>query len=95
MPGAVGEPLDLAGVAERLLGLDLGDRLEEVLAERLGPAAVGQGLLRRLGGVLGDRPGGGRHPARQPTASAATSPAATTMAVDQAIAAAIRPRSSP
>src|ERR671914_1252301 len=54
-PGAVREPADRCRV-ELLLG-----RARELLAERLGPAAVGQGLLRRLGGEQRHLARDGRH----------------------------------
>ena len=62
MPGAVGVPDELAGLAEVLaLGVDAQAGGEELLLEALGPAAVGQQVLRRLGGEAGDEAVFGRH----------------------------------
>ncbi len=55
VPGAVGEPEDLADLAQHLtLVLDAQAGGEELLLERLRPAAVGQQVLRGLGGEAGD-----------------------------------------
>ncbi len=62
VPGAVGVELDLAGVAQLdALGVDAQARGEELLAQAIGPAAVGQELLRGFGGEAGDEAIFGRH----------------------------------
>ena len=62
---AVGEPRDLARLAEVLaLAVDAQAGGQELGLQGLGPAAVGQALLRRLGGEADDESGLGRHEAR-------------------------------
>ena len=58
MPRAVGVEDDVAGLADVL---EVGGRGEDLLAQLLGPAPVGQQLLRRLGGEAGDETGLWRH----------------------------------
>ena len=62
VPGAVREPAQLAGLAELLaLGVDPQARGEELGVQRLGPGAVRQRLLGRLGGEAADEAIDGRH----------------------------------
>jgi hypothetical protein len=62
VPRAVGVPGDVAGLAEVLaLGLHFQAGGEELPREPLRPAAVGQALLRGLGGEAADEAVGGRH----------------------------------
>ena len=50
--GAVGKPHDPSGFAQVLTpAVQFREGLEEVCAQRLGPAAVGEGFLRWLGGA--------------------------------------------
>src|SRR4051794_32660699 len=58
VPGAVGIEQDVAGVPDVL---EVGGGGEELVAQAVRPAAVGQQLLRRLGGEAGDDALLGRH----------------------------------
>src|SRR5438093_525162 len=67
-------PGDLPGLADVVVfGLHPAAGVQEGGAQPLGPAAVGQRLLRRLGGEAGDEPVGGGH-APAPYLDAATGP---------------------
>ena len=60
--GAIGKPRHLADLADLLaVGVDLTAGAEEVLAQGVGPAPVGNALLRRLGGEADDEAIGRRH----------------------------------
>ncbi len=61
-PGAVGVPGDVPGLAEVLpLVVDPQAGGEELHAQAVGPAAVGELVLGRLGGEGGDEAVGRRH----------------------------------
>ncbi len=63
-PAAIREPGDLARLAEiRVLGVELRAGGREVMAERVGPAAIRDGLLGRLGRERDDEPLDGGHAA--------------------------------
>src|SRR4051794_14688837 len=75
VPRAVGVPDDVAGLAELLaLGVDAQALREELLLQALGPAAVGQQVLGRLGGEAGDDAVFGRHGANRSAAGRGYAP---------------------